>query len=222
MQFVAANPGGEYNPGLGMDTYTQGSSARRLARVVALCLPLCLPLLAACGKSSEEIEREKAAHEAAVQKAIEESLAEERAKDQRMREAAAVQAGEHVERNTAQFEEERERIAAAQPAPEPVQPDPAEALRKYTERLHQSVVDPASLQLRNAELSPKRNGMCAEFNAREKNGNYAGFKRVVVTDTAVNAEEPPNGDTLSYFLAFQVAARDTGCFPDVQKVHVLR
>jgi hypothetical protein len=201
-----------------MVTYTTGLSAGRLACVVALCLPL----LAACGKSSEEIEREKAAHEAAVQKAIEESLAEERAKDQRMREAAAEEAGEHVQRNTDQFEAERAQVATAQPAAEPAQPDPAEALRKYTDRLHQSVFDPASLQVRNAELSPKRNGMCAEFNARERNGNYAGFKRVVVTDTAVNAEEPPNGDTLSYFLAFQVAARDTGCFPDVQKVHVLR
>jgi hypothetical protein len=44
----------------------------------------------------------------------------------------------------------------------------------------------------------------------------------VVTDTAVNTEEPPNRETIPYFLAFQVAARDTGCFPDVLNVHVLR
>ena len=218
MRFVAANPGDEYNPGLSMNAHEPGSSVSRLACAIAVCALL----LVACGKSNEEIEREKAAHEAAMQKAIEESLAEERAKDRQMREAAAAEAGEHVQRNTDQFEEERATVAASQPAAEPAQPDPAEMLRKYTERLNQSVVDPATMQLRNAELSPKRNGMCAEFNAKDKSGAYAGFKRVVVTDTAVNAEEPPNRDTLSYFLAFQVAARDTGCFPDVQKVHVLR
>jgi hypothetical protein len=189
----------------------------RLACVVAVCLPL----VAACGKSSEQAEQEKAAREAALQQAIAESLAEERAKDQRMREAAAAEAGEHIERDTAQFEAERAKVAAAEPA-EAQQPDPTEVLGKYMDRLRLSVNDPPSLQTRNAELSPKKNGMCAEFNARDKAGNYAGFKRVVVTDTAVNPEEPPNRDTLAYFLAFQVAARDTGCFPDVQKVHVLR
>jgi hypothetical protein len=78
------------------------------------------------------------------------------------------------------------------------------------------------MQLRNAALAPKKNGMCAEFSARDKVGGFPGFKRVVVTDTAVNPEEPPYRDTLTYFLAFQVAARDTGCFPDVQKVHVVQ
>ena len=193
----------------------------RLAFIIALGTALGL-LLVACGKSSEQLEQEKAAHEAALQQAIADSLAEERAKDQQMREAAAAEAGQHIERNTAEFEQERSKLAAAQPAPEPEQPDPAESLGRYTERLRQSVIDPSSMELRNAQLSPKKNGMCGEFNARDRSGGLAGFKRVVVTDTAVNVEEPPTKDTLSYFLAFQVAARDTGCFPDVQKVHVLR
>ena len=134
-----------------------------------------------------------------------------------MKEAAAAEAAEHMKQITAQFEEER---AKEQPSPEALATE--EAVRRYTERLRQSVADPASMQLRNAAFAPKKNGMCAEFNARDKSGGYPGFKRVVVTDTAVNAEEPPNRDTLNYFLAFQVAARDTGCFPDVEKVHVLR
>jgi hypothetical protein len=193
----------------------------RLISIVALGSVLGL-LLAACGKSSEQLEQEKAAHEAAVQQAIAESLAEERAKDQQMREAAAEEAGQHIERNTAEFEAERSKLAAAQPPAEPQQQDPAEMLGRYTERLRQSVIDPNGMELRNAQLSPKKNGMCAEFNAKDRSGTFGGFKRVVVTDTAVNPEEPPNRDTLSYFLAFQVAARDTGCFPDVQAVHVLR
>ena len=175
-----------------------------------------LVLLAGCGKSSEELEKEKARAEA-LQQAIEASLAEERAKDQAMKASAAAEAAEHIEQATAEFEEER---AKQQPSPETLQME--EALRRYTERLRASVNDPASMQLRNPVYSPKKNGMCAEFNAKDKSGGFAGFKRVVVTDTAVNTEEPPNRDTLAYFLAFQVAARDTGCFPDVQKVHVLQ
>ena len=177
-----------------------------------ICIALCVLLLVACGKAED-----KAAREEALRQAIEESVAAERAKDQAMKEAAAAEAAEHIEQITAAFEEER---AKEQPSPEVLATE--EAVRKYTERLRQSVADPASMQLRNAAFAPKKNGMCAEFSARDKSGGYPGFKRVVVTDTAVNPEEPPNRDTLAYFLAFQVAARDTGCFPDVLKVHVIQ
>jgi hypothetical protein len=177
------------------------------------CIALGLLLLASCGKSGEQQDKEDAARAEALQQAIEASLAEERAKDQAMKESAAAEAAQHIEQATADFEEERER---ERPSPE------EEAMRHYNERLRAFVNDPASMQLRNAAFSPKKNGMCAEFNAKDKSGGYAGFKRVVVTDTAVNPEESPNRETLNYFLAFQVAARDTGCFPDVEKVHVLR
>ena len=184
---------------------------------VVLCLPLAL---SGCG-SGEQAEREKAAHEAELKRAIAESLADERAKDRRMREAAVAEAGERIERSTAEFEAERARIAAAEPAADAAQAAAADAMQRYTSRLRQFVADP-ELQVRNAALSPKGNAMCAEFNARDRSGAYAGFKRVVVTDTAVNPEEPPNRETMTYFLAFQVAARDSGCFPDVLNVHLLR
>jgi hypothetical protein len=137
-----------------------------------------------------------------------------------MHEAAVAEAGERIQRSNAEFEEERAKTAAAQATADPAQAA-AEALQRYTDRLRQFFADP-ELQLRNAALSPKGNGMCAEFGVKDKSGAAAGFKRVVVTDTGVNPEEPPNRDTLTYFLAFQVAARDTGCFPDVLNVHVLR
>jgi len=158
-----------------------------------------------------------------MQRAIADSVAEERAKDQQMRDAAIADARERLARDTDQFEEARAREASS---PEALQAEAqrkqADALRTYTDRLQQFVGVQGALQLRNAALSPKQNGMCAEFNAKDKTGNYAGFKRVVVTDTAVNPEEPPSRDTLNYFLAFQLAARDTGCFPDVESVHVMR
>ena len=181
------------------------------------CIALALLLLAGCGKSSDERVKEDAARAEALQQAIEASLAEQRAKDQVMKESAAAEAAQHIEQATAEFEEERER---QQPSPEVLQRE--EAMRRYNDRLRAFVNDPASMRLRNAAFAPKKNGMCAEYNAKDKSGGFAGFKRVVVTETAVNPEEPPNRDTLDSFLAFQVAARDTGCFPDVEKVHVLR
>ena len=187
----------------------------RNALAVALCL---LAVTAGCGKSSRQLEQERITREESVRQAIEASLAEERAKDRQMREAAAAEANERLASIAASAEEERERLAA-QSAPEKAR---AEALAKYTERLRQSIGDTTSLQVRNAELAPKQNGLCAEFSAKDNAGALTAFKRVVVTDTAVNPEEPPDRETLPYFLAFQVAARDTGCFPDVLNVHVLR
>jgi len=182
------------------------------------CIVLGVLLLAACSKLSES---EKAARDEALKQAIETSLAEERAKDQAMKEAAAAEAAEHIEKITAEFEDQRAKERPSAELSAEVQAA-EEAVRRYTDKLRQSVKDPASMQLRNAAFAPKKNGMCAEFSARDKSGGFASFKRVVVTDTAVNPEEPPNRDTLTYFLAFQVAARDTGCFPDVLKVHVVQ
>jgi hypothetical protein len=182
--------------------------------------------LAACGKSSEQMAREQVARQIAMQKALEDSVAEEHEKDRRMRDAATEQANERVARETAEHELEVAAKAAAAvqegPTPEQRQAERDNTLRKYTDKLMQTVNDPASAQVRKMELSPKQNGMCAEFNAKTRAGGFAGFKRVVVTDTRVTAEEPPTRDTLTQFLLFQIAARDTGCFPDVEKVRILQ
>jgi hypothetical protein len=161
-----------------------------------------------------------------MQKALAESLAEEHEKDRRMRDAAAEQAHERIARGAAADELEVAAKAAAAvqagPTPEQRQAERDNTLRKYTDKLMQTVNDPASAQVRKMELSPKQNGMCAEFNAKTRTGGFAGFKRVVVTDTRVTAEELPTRDTLTQFLLFQIAARDTGCFPDVEKIRILQ
>jgi hypothetical protein len=182
--------------------------------------------LAACGKSSEQLEREQVARQIAMQKALEDSIAEEHEKDRRMRDAAAEQAHERIAREAAAHELEVAAKAAAAvqagPTLEQRQADRDNTLRKYADKLMQTINDPASAQVRKMELSPKQNGMCAEFNAKSRAGSYAGFKRVVVTDARVTPEEPPTRDTLTQFLLFQIAARDTGCFPDVEKVRILQ
>jgi hypothetical protein len=187
--------------------------------IVAL---LAMMELAACGKSSEQVERENAGRQVAMQKALADSIEEEREKDRRMRDAAAAQANERIAGENAAHELEAASIAAAGPTAEQLQAERANALTRYVNKLVLTLNDRTGVEFRKMGLSPKQNGMCAEFNAKTKAGTYAGFKRVVVTDTRVVVEEPPLRDTLTQFLVFQIAARDTGCFPDVEKVQILQ
>ncbi len=201
-------------------------SNRRTLAVVALLL---VASLCGCGKSAEQVEKERLAREAAVQKAIADSVAEERAKDQRMLDAAAAEARERIAREDRQRDQGLDKAAAsddtarrAQALAEQQRAADEGALRIYTDKLRYSSRDPNSVETRNAQLSPRRNGMCAEFNAKDRNGRFTGFKRVVVTDRSVAPEEPPNRETLTQFLVFQIAARDTGCFPDVAQLKIVQ
>ncbi|HEY2863115.1 MAG TPA: hypothetical protein VGK37_05805 [Casimicrobiaceae bacterium] len=191
-------------------------------RYCMVAAALLAALAAGCGKSNEQREHERAAREAALRQALSDSLAEEEEKDRRMREGAAMQARERLADEAAEHEKEVARAAAAPPSAEQQQAAREAQLRQYAETLKHTVNDPASMQLRNAEISPKRNGMCAEYNARNKAGAYAGYKRVVVIDSRVATEEAPTRETLPQFLAFQIAARDSGCFPDVENVKILQ
>lgn len=177
---------------------------------------------AGCGKSNEQRERERAARESALRQALEQSMAEEQEKDRRVRQGAAALAIERLASEAAEHEREVARAASAPPSPEQQQAEQARLLRQYTDALKRTVNDPASMQLRNAELSPKQAGMCAEYNAKNKAGAFAGYKRVVVLDDRVATEEAPTRETLPQFLAFQIAARDSGCFPDVENVKILQ
>ena len=197
----------------------------RIRTLVALLL---LAILCACGKSAEQREQERVAREAVVQKAIADSQAEERAKDRRMLEAATAEASERIERANAQRDSELAKasardaaVARAQAIVDQQRLQEETAMRAYLDRLRESRGDPALVEVRNAQLSPKRNGLCADFAIKDKNGRYTtGFKRVVVTDTRIAPEEPPTRELLTLFLIFQIAARDTGCFPDVQQTRI--
>jgi len=193
---------------------------RHTTMAIALCLTVAL---AGCGKSDRQRDRERIASEA-EQQAIADSLAQEREKDRQMRAAAAVEANKEVARAVGGTEARLAPPSAtvAQSAVERQAAEGGDPLRKYMERLEQSVSDPEALQVRSAAIAPKKNAMCAEFSARDKAGVYAGFKRVIVTDVTVIPEEPPFKETLTKFLAFQAAARDSGCFPDVLDVRAIR
>ena len=188
-----------------------------------LLLAVLLGVVAAgCGKSGEQREQERIARESALRRAFEQSQAEEREKDRRMRQGAAAEASERLASEASEHEQEVARAAAAPPSPEQQQAEKANLLQQHTEALRRTLADPSSLQLRNAQLSPKQSGMCAEYNARNKSGSFTGYKRVVVIDSRVATEEAPTRETLPQFLAFQIAARDSGCFPDVENVKILQ
>jgi len=193
-----------------------------------LAIVLLIATLCACGKSAEQREQERLAREAAVQKAIADSQAEERAKDRRMREAAATEANERIMRESAQRDVELTKASAkdaaaarAQAVIDQAKQQEESAMRVYLDRLRYSRGDPELVEIRNAHLAPKRNGLCADLAIKDKSGRFTtGFKRVVVTDARVSSEEPPVRETLTQFLVFQLAARDTGCFPDVQQTRI--
>ena len=187
-----------------------------------LLVALLLVCIGGCGKTSEQREQERIARETALRQALEKSLAEEQQKDRRMREGAAAEAFERLVNEAAEHEQEVARAAAAPPTPEQQQAERGNLLQQYTETLKRTLADPASMQVRNAELSPKQPGMCAEYNARNKAGAYQGYKRVVVIDNRVATEEAPVRESLPQFLAFQIAARDSGCLPDVENVKILQ
>src|SRR5690349_7122264 len=163
------------------------------------CLLLAVLLgvvVAGCGKSSEQREQERVARETALRRALEQSMAEEQEKDRRMRQGAAAEAIERLANEASEHEKEVARAAAAPPSPEQQQAERASLLQQYTEALKRTLPDPSSLQLRNAQLSPKQSGMCAEYNARNKSGSFTGYKRVVVIDDRVATEEAPTRETL--------------------------
>src|SRR4029079_19144812 len=154
-----------------------------------LLVALLLVCIGGCGKTSEQREQERVARETALRQALEKSLAEEQQKDSRMREGAAAEAFERLVKEAADDEQEVGRAAAAPPTPEQQQAERANLLRQYTETLKRTLADPASMQLRNAEFTAKQTGMCAEYNVRNKAGEYQGYKRVVVIDNRVATEE---------------------------------
>jgi len=189
-----------------------------------LAVLLCVGLFG-CGPSGEQQERERLAREAAMKKAIADSLTEEREKDRRMFEAAASEASERMARAEKEQDPGLAKAAAADAvlaAEQQKRAADAEVLRRYTDKLKASLADPDSMQLRYADLSPNRNGMCAMYSSRDKSGRNLGVKRAVVTDARVATEEAPTREAMSQYLLFQLAARDTGCFPDALQVKIVQ
>jgi hypothetical protein len=84
-------------------------------------------------------------------------------------------------------------------------------IARLEERLRGVLIDPASLQIRNPRLAGDRT-LCTEFNARNKQGVYLGFRRAVVSDTALSLEQDPDDAYREPHQRFAEVARITGCY----------
>ena len=140
-------------------------------------------------------------NEAAIAAAIEKAQREVQEADRQMRERAAQDELARRQAEQAEIdartgrEDQRKAIAA-----------------RFEERLRGALVEPASMQIRNQRLTPDGTALCAEFSAKNKQGVYVGFRRVVVSDTVFSFDHDPDDNYREPPLRFAALAKVTGCY----------
>jgi len=139
--------------------------------------------------------------EAAIAAAIEQAKREDAEADRRMRERAAQQEQDRRDAEQAAID-----AGAAQD----------QARRARQARLEQQVratlIDPSSFQIRSQRLTPDGSALCAEVSAKNRQGVYGGFRRVIVTDSGVSFERDPEENQLAPEHRFAAIAKLTGCY----------
>ena len=80
------------------------------------------------------------------------------------------------------------------------------------QRLRDALLDPASMQMRNARLNASGTALCAEINGKNKEGFYVGFRRVVVMDNLISFDQDPDDTYRQPEHKFPAIATLTGCF----------
>ncbi len=151
--------------------------------------------LAACERTGGR------AADAAIAAAVEKSKAEQQEADRALRERAI--AGELARRDAEQAEiDARTKEAEAREA----------TMARLEERLRSVLVDPGSMQVRNARLTEDGTTLCAEVNARNKQGIYLGFRRAVVSDVVISMDQDPDDLYREPQHRFAEVARAPGCY----------
>ena len=137
----------------------------------------------------------------AIQAAIEKGTREQEAADRQMRERAAQE--ELARRDSEQAEidartaRDEARIAI---------------MARLEQRLRGALIEPSSMQIRNQRLAPDGATLCAEFSAKNKQGVYGGFRRVIVTDSGVSFDRDPDENQLPPEHRFGAISKLTGCY----------
>jgi hypothetical protein len=138
--------------------------------------------------------------DSAIAAAVEKAKSEDDEADRRLRERAIAE--EMARRDAEQAEiDERTRRQLENEA----------TVVRLEEKLRAVLVDPASMQIRNARLASDGTTLCAEFNAKNKQGAYLGFRRAVVSDTVLSLEQDPDDAYREPQHRFAEIARATGC-----------
>lgn len=139
--------------------------------------------------------------QSSIAAAVDKARHEDEEVDRALRERAI--AGELARRDAEQAEIDR---ASS------VEEEREATIARLEERLRAVLVDPASMQIRNARLASDGETLCAEFNAKNKQGAYLGFRRAVVSDTGLSLEQDPDDNYREPQHRFAAIARTTGCY----------
>jgi hypothetical protein len=139
--------------------------------------------------------------DAAIAAAVEKAKTEQEEADRALRERAIAE--ELARREAEQAEiDARTREEEARAA----------TMTRLEERLRNVLVDPASMQVRNARLTADGTTLCAEVNARNKQGIYLGFRRAVVSDAVISMDQDPDDLYREPQHRFAEIARLSGCY----------
>ena len=68
------------------------------------------------------------------------------------------------------------------------------------------------MQIRNQRLTADGAALCAEVSAKNKQGVYVGFRRVVVSDTIISFDQDPDDTYREPPHRFAAIAKVTGCY----------
>ena len=157
--------------------------------------------VAMVGISGCDKPRERTRDEAAIAAAIEQARREDAEADRQMRERAARQEQERREAEQAALDSS----AAEQDARRAKQ-------AQFEQQVRATLIDPSSLQIRNQRLTTDVTALCAEVSAKNKQGVYGGFRRVIVTDSGVSFDRDPDDNDRRPEHRFAAISKLTGCY----------
>ena len=136
-----------------------------------------------------------------IQAAIEKGMREQEAADRQMRERAAQ---EELARRDSEQAEIDARTAGDEAR--------IATMARLEQRLRGALIEPSSMQIRNQRLAADGATLCAEFSAKNKQGVFVGFRRVVVSDTVVSFDQDPDDTYREPPHRFAAIAKVTGCY----------
>lgn len=157
--------------------------------------------VAVVGISGCDKPRERTRDEAAIAAAIEQARREDAEADRQMRERAARKEQERRDAEQAAIDS-RAAIDDARRATQ----------TRFEQQVRATLIDPASLQIRNEHLTADGTALCAEVSAKNKQGVYGGFRRVIVTDNGVSFDLDPDDNDRRPEHRFIAIAKLTGCY----------
>jgi hypothetical protein len=167
-----------------------------MRRVVVAMVGAAVVGLSGCDKP-----KERTRDEAAIAAAIELARREDAEADRQMRERAAQQE---------QARREAEQAAIDARAADENARRARQA--RFEQQMRATLIDPSSLQMRNQRLTADGTALCAEVSAKNKQGVYAGFRRVIVTESGVSFDRDPDDSDRRPEHRFAAISKLTGCY----------